>query len=105
MKKVDRKPRRHVLVCVNQRESGLPCCQDVGGQEVFDTLKAYTLNTKQYDIWITKTGCMGWCAAQGSTVIVYPEGTIYKGVTPDDVEELITRHLSESEEERNHKDS
>jgi (2Fe-2S) ferredoxin len=37
-------------------------------------------------------GCLDACA-HGPTVVVYPEGVWYGGVTPADVREIVERHL------------
>lgn len=37
-------------------------------------------------------GCLDQCA-RGPTVVVYPEGVWYGGVTPEDVPEIIEQHL------------
>ncbi len=39
-----------------------------------------------------KSGCLDQCA-RGTTVVVYPEGTWYGGVTAEDVEEIIREHI------------
>jgi (2Fe-2S) ferredoxin len=41
---------------------------------------------------ITYSGCIGPCD-QGANVLVYPEGVLYRGVTPEDVAEIFTSHL------------
>jgi (2Fe-2S) ferredoxin len=38
------------------------------------------------------SGCLDACEF-GVTVVVYPDGVWYGGVTPDDVEEIIESHL------------
>lgn len=45
---------------------------------------------------ITYSGCLGPCDA-GVNVLVYPEGTLYNGVTVEDVNEIFTRHLEGGE--------
>ena len=37
-------------------------------------------------------GCLDACA-YGPTVVVYPEGVWYGGVRPEDVPEIVERHL------------
>jgi (2Fe-2S) ferredoxin len=39
-----------------------------------------------------KTGCLDACE-YGPTVVVYPEGTYYGGVTINDVTEIVNEHL------------
>lgn len=41
---------------------------------------------------LTNTGCLGPCH-DGPTVLVYPEGVMYLGVSVDDVKEIIDEHL------------
>ena len=41
---------------------------------------------------VTGTTCLGPCES-GPTVVVYPEGVWYGEVTPDDVNELIEKHM------------
>src|SRR3989344_3821464 len=60
--------KKHVFVCVNEREQG-SCCQKVGGFEAFKELKQFTRdNNLIADIWVTKTGCMGFCNDTGCTI-------------------------------------
>ena len=42
------------------------------------------------------TGCHGFCQ-QGPIVIVEPEGVFYRGVVPDDAEEIAEKHLKNGE--------
>ena len=41
---------------------------------------------------ITYSGCLGPCDG-GPNVVVYPEGVLYRGVTPGDVGEIFDQHL------------
>ena len=46
-----------------------------------------------YDkIQVTATGCMGPCS-EGPTVLVYPEGVMYGGISKDMVNTIIEEHL------------
>ena len=79
--------RSHVLIC-----SGTGCTSS-GSQKI---QQAFEENIKAYDlvdeIKIVQTGCFGLCAL-GPVVIVYPEGTFYSRVTPEDVKEIVSEHL------------
>ncbi len=44
------------------------------------------------DYQLTSTGCLGPCAL-GPSVLVYPDDVLYGRVTPDDVQEIVERHL------------
>ena len=43
-------------------------------------------------VHLKKTGCHGFCE-NGPLVIVFPEGTFYVRVQPDDVKEIVENHL------------
>lgn len=90
------KPRKHVLVCVQGRPPGHPrgSCQDRGCQAVY---QKFSEEFQSRNLWasgylLTNTGCLGPCHL-GPTVIVYPEGRMYTGLTPDDVATLIDADL------------
>ncbi len=86
----------HVLVCINQRtDSQLPCCGDdkraeVVYQRLQQWIQRHNLSTA---IWLTKTDCLGWCTADGATVVIYPEDQWYRAVTPEDCQQIIDDHL------------
>ena len=42
---------------------------------------------------VIETGCNGFCA-QGPVMTVYPEGVFYVKLTPNDVEEIVSEHLT-----------
>ena len=86
---------RHVFVCTNRRPDGdaRGCCAAKGSEEVRDlfkkSLKARGISKR---VRANAAGCLDACAT-GVTVVVYPEGVWYGGVTTGDVEEIIERHL------------
>ena len=79
--------RSHVLIC------GGTGCTSSGSQKVREALAA-ELAAKGLDneIKIVQTGCFGLCAL-GPVMIVYPEGTFYSRVTPEDIPEIVEEHL------------
>ncbi len=79
--------RSHVLICGG---TGCTSSGSVKIQEAFETHLA--ANGIKEEVKIVQTGCFGLCAL-GPVVIIYPEGTFYSQVTPDDVEEIVTEHL------------
>ena len=79
--------RAHVLVCTG---TGCTSSQSPLIIEEFDkNIKAYKLEN---EVKVIKTGCFGLCA-QGPIVVVYPEGTLYTMVKPEDVKEIVEEHL------------
>ena len=79
--------RSHVLIC------GGTGCTSSNSRVIADKL-AEELKLKGIDeeVKIVMTGCFGLCAL-GPIMIVYPEGTFYSMVTPDDVPEIVSEHL------------
>ncbi len=79
--------RSHVLIC------GGTGCTSSGSVTLKEKL-AEELKLKGIDeeIKIVMTGCFGLCAL-GPIMIVYPEGTFYSRVTPEDIPEIVEEHL------------
>jgi (2Fe-2S) ferredoxin len=90
--------RRHVLVCTGKS------CSQVGGQEVkaeFDRIltekglrqgKESKGRNPMGEVVLTECGSIGFCSI-GVAVMVYPDGTIYGQVQPEDADEIIHEHL------------
>ncbi len=79
--------RTHVLVC------GGTGCTSSGSVKIQDALNAeIAARGLEEEIKVVGTGCFGLCAL-GPIMIVYPEGTFYSCVTPDDVPEIVEEHF------------
>ena len=64
----------HVLVCVNERPSR-SCCANVAGGDIFLALKRWVAESGlTRRVWVTKTGCLGFCNDTGANVVLYPAG-------------------------------
>jgi (2Fe-2S) ferredoxin len=87
--------QRHVFVCINERAPDNPkgCCKAKGGVDVRDRLKV-ELSTRGLSkvIRANNAGCLDMCE-HGVTVVVYPEQVWYGHVTPDDIPEIVDKHL------------
>ena len=85
----------HFFVCTNRRPDGhpLPSCAARGGTSVFE---AFTMELARRGfppgLKVTATGCLTPCQ-QGPTVVVYPVGVWYAGVSAEDVREIVETHL------------
>ncbi len=90
------KPNKHVLVCVQGRPEGHPrgSCQAHGASPVWQAFSDAFAARKLWEsgLQLTNAGCLGPCHL-GPSVLVYPEGVMYTGVAPTDVEEIIDKHL------------
>lgn len=86
---------RHAFVCLNERAEGNPkgCCASKGALQVFERLKraAYDQGLKG-TVRVNRAGCLDACE-EGVSVVVYPEGVWYAGVTPEDAEEIVQEHF------------
>ena len=79
--------RSHVLVC------GGTGCTSSGSLNIISRFEE-ELKEKglEKEVQVVRTGCFGLCE-NGPIVIVYPEGSYYNRVTPDDVSEIVEEHL------------
>lgn len=86
---------KHVFVCLNDRppESPRGCCKAKGSEEVLAAFKALVAaKGLAGSMRAQKAGCLDHCS-HGVTVVVYPDGVWYGGVTPEDVPEIVESHL------------
>jgi len=90
--------KRQVFVCTGKS------CSQVGGQEVFAefdrllTEKGLRQGKESKgrnpigEIVLTQCGSIGFCSI-GTAVMVYPDGTMYGQVQPEDAAEIVEEHL------------
>ena len=79
--------RSHVMVC------GGTGCTSSGSQKIIDAFnKEIAAAGLHEEVKVIKTGCFGLCAL-GPIVVVYPEGSFYSMVQPEDVKEIVNEHL------------
>jgi NADH:ubiquinone oxidoreductase subunit F (NADH-binding)/(2Fe-2S) ferredoxin/Pyruvate/2-oxoacid:ferredoxin oxidoreductase delta subunit len=79
--------RCHVLVCAGTG------CSSSESEEVRRTLNLEIERLKlDKEVKVITTGCFGFCNL-GPIMVIYPEGTFYCQVTPEDVKEIAEEHL------------
>ena len=86
--------QRHVFLC-----TGPSCCTPEVGLAAWEALKQ-TLKDKGLlsgpnACYRTKVGCLRICS-HGPTMVVYPEGTWYHGMTAERIPQFVQEHLIES---------
>lgn len=90
------RPEKHVFVCVQNRPAGHPrgSCAERSSPAIMEAFMAkLQANPALFGrIAVSSAGCLGPCPL-GPTVLVYPEGVMYKEVTPADVDEIFEKHL------------
>jgi len=82
--------RRHVFLC-----TGPTCCTPEAGQAAWDVMKRELKEKGLTGVCQrTKVGCLRICC-HGPTMVVYPEGTWYHGMTADRLPRFVQEHLVE----------
>jgi len=79
--------RSHVLIC-----GGTGCTSSKSPEIKACMEKELAAKGLDNEVKIVTTGCFGLCAL-GPIMIIYPEGTFYSMVKPEDVPEIVEEHL------------
>lgn len=93
------KPEKHIFVCVHERQAGDPrsSCSERGGRKVLDALRGELFEQELLGrVKATGSTCLGQCE-HGVTTVTYPDAAWYRGVTADDVGEIVADHLDDGE--------
>ena len=84
---------RHVFLCTGPR-----CCNEETGQQAWEVLKRELKErfplAGPNGCYRTRVACLRICC-QGPTMVVYPEGTWYQGMTAERIPRLVQEHLVE----------
>jgi len=86
---------KHLFICTNQRPGDHPrgCCNPDASDALQKAFKkALAERGLSRRIRANRSGCLDQCE-HGPTVVVYPEGVWYGGVTEEDVAEIVDAHL------------
>ncbi len=94
------KPETQILVCTNERpaDGPKPSCAPRGALEVYHRFKDRVKELGIRDrVMVVRTGCLKHCS-QGITVAIWPQNLWYRGVTLDDVEQILRESVLERRE-------
>jgi (2Fe-2S) ferredoxin/SAM-dependent methyltransferase len=83
----------HLFVCTQQKPEGVPSCSASGSFPILQALDS-ELQARGLagSTQVTTCGCLGLCD-EGPMMVVYPEGTWYRRLHPEDVPEIVDSHL------------
>ncbi len=86
--------RKHVFVCVNERDKKNPkgCCSSKNSLEIMTKMKRITREAGVNDIRVNKSGCLGNCE-KGVACVIYPEGIWYTIPNEEIAITEITSHI------------
>ncbi len=79
--------RSHVMVC-----GGTGCTSSNSAAVIAEFEKQLLEKGLDKEVKVVRTGCFGLCEA-GPVCIVYPEGSFYAHVTPENVTQIVDEHL------------
>ncbi len=84
-----------VLVCCCERKGGVPACGSKG-REVLLALVAALERSRDNEIHVVATSCLGHCALGGVVVCESKAGIAWTNVEPKDAAQIITEIRSTS---------
>jgi len=93
-----KKYRTHVFICLGKH------CSRKGSERLYDTVKdAVSKAGLKHEIRVSSSGCLRVCketdrdGEYSPALVFYPEGTWYRNISLDNIDEIIERHVMKGE--------
>jgi (2Fe-2S) ferredoxin len=84
---------KHIFICTNQKAEGKTCCGEQRGMELVEKFREVLTNRGlKGKVRAQRAGCLDACKF-GPALVVYPEGTYYGHVKPEDVANIVDEHI------------
>lgn len=90
---------KHIFICTNQRAPGekKSCGEECGLELVKEFKKQLKDKNLSGKIRAQRSGCLDACE-YGPSLVIYPEGVFYGGVSKADIGEIIEEHVINNRE-------
>ncbi len=87
--------KKHMFICIHQRDDGKECCNNKNSSEIFEYAKKKCISLKIQKkgcIRVNKAGCLDRCT-EGPVVVIYPDNIWYNYKNKNDIDEIIDSHI------------
>ena len=92
MKEIKTENKLHVFVCVNKRINKDSCSREISQKDFYELKKWAKEEGLIPKIFITKTGCLGFCNPIGGCIAIYPQKKFYTEIkSVDEIKEIINK--------------
>ncbi len=97
MKEIKTENKLHVFVCVNERINKDSCSHTISQKDFYELKKWAKEEGLIPNIFITKTGCLGFCNPIGGCIAIYPNKKFYSEIKSiDEIKEIIRKFSKEN---------
>jgi (2Fe-2S) ferredoxin len=84
---------KHIFICANQKPEGKVCCGEQNGMALVEKFREVLAEKGlKGSVRAQRAGCLDACKF-GPALVIYPEGTYYKNVQPEDVTRIVDEHI------------